>query len=273
MPEFGPRIWGALVGLSCIGWAASANSAELARLSLEWDSLSKIGLEMSLPNEALPDGVPLDFDWAQRPRLGAGNKPGGFSAVTGWGQLFNANGGVRSSIPVQMRNMQVLACYGQARKWVLLQQGEIEGNQFRPDFQENANKPPLYYQQRNGVTSVRFEASKAYHFWPKQGRVDLPAMDLCGIVVLLQAKALLTRESKGWGRSSRSSEVLIGLGADYWRHKDAIWDNYQSNQDVAIGRLRRVTFTWQWFGMSTASLEDLRRLYQFGFDSRAPNAQ
>jgi hypothetical protein len=249
-----------MAALFCVVSANAADKSDKGRVPLPWETLLKIHSDMTLPHEARPDGVPADFDWAQRPRLGAGNNPGSFLAVTGWGQVFKAEGSREHSMQVQIRDLQLLACHGAARKWVLLQHGDIEGNQFRADYLDNINKSPVHFRQRNGVASVTFDAGAAYHFWPKQGRSDLPARDICGFLVLLQAKAIPSDPAEKGG-------ALIGLGADYWRNRGARWDNYKSNEDVAIGRLKRLTPDWQWFGLSTASVSDLQRLYRFGYDT------
>lgn len=265
------KFFGLVISLVCLAWSNQGLASKRGHLPLTWDALLKMSREMSLPHEGQPEGVPLDYDWLRNPRLGAGNNPGDFTAITGWGQVFSAKGSSASSISIKIRDMRVLACYGRQRRWVLLQQGVIEGSQFRPDFQGNVNKPPLHYSHAAGATSVRFEKNFTYHFWPNQGRADLPAKDICGIVVLLQAKMIPPGQDKN--SLAKRSGVLLGLGADYWRDKGAGWDNYQSNRDVAIGRLKWVSTSWHWFGLITASMEDLRRLYALGYELKAPHPQ
>jgi len=250
------------------GWGA-AMAAERAYLPLGWPALLEIHRDWAFAHEGQPDGVPPDYDWAQTPRMGAGNEPDGFNAFTGWGQVFATAGNPAPLLAVSIRNMQVLVCHGPQRNWTLLQQGDIDGSQFRPDYEGNLNKPPVSVRHKAGIASVNFEKGHVYHFWPSQGRVELPDQKLCGIVVLLQARTSLSSSQT----ASRSAGILLGLGADYWRDMQASWDNYHSNQDAAIGRLRWVDATWRWFGMSTASLEDLRRLYVGGYSIATPQAQ
>lgn len=254
----------AAASLMFLAWTSPAFAAKRGYLSLTWDEMLVLSQELVLPHEGQADGVPDDYDWAHEPRLGTGNNPGDFTAITGWGQAFSAKGSTASSFLLLVRNMQVLVCHGRHREWLLLQQGVIEGSQFRPDYVENRNKPALFIRYAEGVTLAGFEKGFAFHFWPKQGRADLPAKDICGVVVLLQAKTAVPPQQNTLSSDERSG-ILLGLGADYWRNKGAIWDNYRSNRDVAIGRLRWVSSSWNWFGMSTASIEDLRRLHKFGY--------
>jgi hypothetical protein len=253
-----PSRTAAIMAIVLVACAAPALAADRGRLSLAWEELVRIRLDLSLPHEGQPAGVPASLDWAQRPRMGAGHDPGGFIAVTGWGQVFQAKGSTAGTLSVDIRNMQVLVCHGPEREWLLLQQGVVEGSQFRPDYQDNVNKPARSARYRNGVTSVRFEKGAAYHFWPKQGRADLPGQHLCGVVVLLQAK------------SDSRAPLLLGLGGDYWKNKAAAWDHYQSNRDIAIGRMKSVDASWRWFGLTTAAVDDLRRLHRLGYHTKAP---
>lgn len=248
-------------GVGLLAWVGPTFAAERLFLPLTWSTLVSTSQDWSQAHQGLPEGVPEEYDWAHKPRLGAGNDPGSFTAFTGWGQVFSVKGGKLPLLSVSIRNMQVLVCHSAQREWVLLQQGKVEGAQFRPDYKGNINVPPAFSRHVAGITSVQFEKGTAYHFWPQQGRVELPPKNLCGILVLLQARTTLPA---GQALSERDG-VLLGLGADYWRNKAAPWDNYQSNRDVAIGRLKWLDATWRWFGMSTASIEDLRNLYMSGY--------
>jgi hypothetical protein len=247
-------------------------AAERAYLPVSWDDMLGLSQELSLTHEGQADGVPLDYDWAQEARLGAGNDPGDFMAINGWGQAFSSKESTASPLSISIRNMQVLVCHGPDRDWSLLQQGVVEGSQFSPDYVENRNKPPVFTRYSEGVTSAGFEKDFAYHFWPRQGRADLPGKGVCGVVVLLQARTAVPPQQNALNPDERSG-ILLSIGADYWKDKGAAWDNYQSNRDVAIGRLRQVDPSWSWFGISTASIEDLMHLHRFGYEIKTPQAQ
>jgi hypothetical protein len=245
--------------------AAKAESGKEMRhfLPLSRKALFGIAADMRLPHERSPAGVPPEYDWARFPRMGAGNDPGNYTALTGWGQVFSIAGGQALHIHVQIRCLLMLACIGSARNWVLLQEGGIEGDQYRSDYSGNVSKKPPFFNQTDGIADIRFEAGTAYHFWPKQGRVDLPDKDIGGVLVLLQARTPAISASDL--RTNKITSALVGLGADYWQSKTAIWDGRESNRDLAIGRLKTVGAAWQWYGMATASTADLRRLAAFGY--------
>lgn len=248
------------------GGALAADARDgMAHLPLPRGALIAIAADMRLPHEKTPAGVPPDFDWAKSPRIGVGNEPGSFTAFTGWGQIFSVTGERAPSVHVELRRFTVLACVGERRKWVLLQDGDIEGNQYRSDYQENFSETPPLFRQKNGIAAIRFNAGTAYHFWPKQGRVDVPDKPICGVLLLLQARMPAAASADGAGAGAQAG-ALIGLGADFWQSRSASWDGKESNRDLAIGRLKLVGPAWQWFGMTTAPLADLRRLARFGYE-------
>lgn len=233
------------------------------KLPLTLEALLQFNADFGLNHEASPNGVPAGYDWYARPRRGNWNTvPEGFTALTGWGQAFWIQGTSGMGAYLLLRNHMTLVCHGNARRWSLLQSSGAEGAEFRPDYAGNvataAVSPGLI---ERGASAVGFAPSNAYHFWPKVGRSAIPTGGLCGMLVLVQARA----EPVAPGSYKRPN-MLLGMGADYWLSKTAAWDNYRTNRDVAIGRLRLVTTNWSWYGLSTASDSDLQQLFRDGYD-------
>jgi hypothetical protein len=251
-------------GLTLGAGAACAAEAVTERLTIGLPQLIEINADSARAHEAVPLGVPRGYDWASRARVGAGNDPGPFTAATGWGQLFWAEGAADGSL-VQVRNFQVLLCHGPQREWRLLQRGDIEGRQFGADFRNNANQPAALFNRQAGVATIAFAPGSSFHFWPRQARASLPDKDLCGVVVLLQARVAAPGDSAA---APAPGTYLIGLGADYWADQTAGWDRYKTNKDIAIGRLKLLGPQWEWYGLSTASDADLQRLHQAGYKVR-----
>lgn len=256
------RIVTGAVFVSCL-LACGYSSAARGFLPMSWNELVTLATDMSQPHEGIPAGVPVEYDWARQARMGAGNDPGGFTAFTGWGQVFPAEGTSIATLSILLRDMRVLVCHGQRRTWTLLQQGGVEGAQFQPDFGNNHNQPPVRVAKVGEAIVVKIADRSVYHFWPRQGRVNLPSQNLCGIVVLVQAK--LVPDMQNQSADALEHRALLGLGADYWKSKSAQWDNYESNRDVAIGRLKWVGDSWRWYGLAIATPAELQRLSQFGY--------
>ncbi len=223
--------------------------------------LIEINQDLHKMHEFMPSGVPTGYDWYKGPRLGAGNNVGSYTASTGWGQVFWAKGIRESSDYLQIRNFNFFVCYGVERKWVLLQKGQIEGRQFDASFAKNSNKQATYFETKNGLSTVFFEKGTAFHFWPSQGQVNLPSKNICGVFVMLEARVV-----PGSGKlETGPRNFLIGAGADYWTKVNSKWDNYRTNTDIAIGRLKFVHKEWELFGIGTATDDDVNRLYDEGY--------
>jgi hypothetical protein len=63
--------------------------------------------------------------------------------------------------------------------------------------------------------------------------------------------------------TSSDGGYLLGFGLDYWQSLTAVWNSsYTTNKDAGVGRLKKVTKDWKWFGMSTASDADLQTLFK-----------
>ena len=238
--------------------ATQVTAQTLLSEDLTPEILAGILLDGFKPHESAPLGVPSSYDWANKPRVGAGNIPNGFTAATGWGQVFYTQKNQMSQrSAIFVRRFQTYLCQNSANgyQWSVTQSGELDGAQFRADFAENASQSVPTFSQKDGEAEITFDKGSAFHFWPHLGRFNLPSSNLCGILVLLQAKQ----------DASEAGNLLIGLGADYWTTISAKWDNYKTNKDIAIGRLRVVGQDWKWVGMTTANIDALKVLKQQGF--------
>lgn len=232
--------------------------ASSSHASISLAELLELNHDFHRRHESSALGVPRSFDWADSPKVEAGNDRGGFTAATGWGHAFWSVGTVGNPGDLQLRNFQTYICHGQKREWIRLQKGRIEGAEFRADYKDNAASKPMKFSRQDGLDAVAFQAGRSFHFWPASGRRELPAGGLCGFVVLLEARA------PGMAVGVSSGGYLIGLGADYWVSVTAPWDSYKTNKGVSLGRLKLVSKDWAWFGMSTASDEDLANLHSSG---------
>ena len=238
---------GALPGRAGAAGLSPAGLPRLLELSAAW----------GLPHDAIPQGVPAGYDWSRRARRGRGNAvPEGFGAMTAWGQVFWADDAPPGDAMLAVRDLQLLVCSGPDRRWTRLQAGAVEGRVFRPDFRGNEARAATTFVQRDGAAHVRFPRATAFHFWPRQGRVRVPADTLHGMVVLIEARLVPLED----GSPSTPGALLLGAGADYWSSGGAAWDQYKTNRDAGVGRLERVTDAWRWFGLGTADAADLQAL-------------
>ena len=251
----------------------TAGSPRALAFPLSAVELSTVNRPFGTPHEAIPAGVPPDYDWSRVSKPDRVNQvPAGYSAFTGWGQAFWIAGASDQTQALEIRENQTYLCSIAAdgsgqRRWTRVQNGEIEGAAFRGDFAGNQNVAAQTTWVASSHSRVNFPAGRAYHYWPSQGRITLSGEALCGVVVVFQARAVAP---DGGALSIKTQPaILIGGGADYWVNLTAPWRDYETNIGVGVGQLRVVTPQWRWFGMGTASAADQQLLLQQGYTDRA----
>jgi hypothetical protein len=214
--------------------------------------------DMTLPHEGAPHGVPLNYDWALGPRVGMGDDPGTFRAMTAWGQIYEeASGNPATNSRVQIRNMRAFLLGKKDGKWRLLQSSRrVEGAAYREDFAGDVNKPPDIRQEPDTTVSVTAGGGYNYHFWPSTGRASIDPDDVGGIFTTVQARLILNDSTKGDDRAA--ARYLLSTGGDYWLSLSAQWDNFKTNGDIGIGRFKYVRTQWQAFNMTSLTAAELR---------------
>ncbi|MFN9101136.1 MAG: hypothetical protein ACK5WT_00175 [Betaproteobacteria bacterium] len=238
-------------------------------LGVPLSTLRSLSVPFGSPHDALPAGVPPGFDWRERSKRESGNiVPAGFKAFTGWAGAFWIDGAPVGTQRLEVRQNQTLICTWNSgqRQWQRVQRGDIEGAAFRADFAGNENIPADVVQVMPGQARIGFGAGRAFHFWPRQGRIVLGSQPLCGVLALFQARAV-TPDGRTLPAGAVST-LLAGGGADYWLDAAVPWDNYRTNSGVGLGVLRRVSPSWEWHGMGTADADALEQLAREGFVER-----
>lgn len=221
--------------------------------------------DFGLAHEGRPQGVPPAYDWYARPVMKQGNEPAGNKAMTGWGHAFWDKYSPRGEATLQLRNLRVFLCAGSPGNWRLVQSGKIFGREFDADFKQNISWPAAGRLDTGGEYAVAFGRGNAFHFWPAAGRHELPDDLICGVAVTVQAR----QHPLTGTDATLSGQLLLGLGADYWRDRRAVWDGKGSNPGIALGRLRYVTGEWRWHVLNTADKEHTMRLVTDGYLDRA----
>lgn len=223
------------------------------------NSINTIAQDMQLPHEGKPHGVPASYNWATKPRLGMGNKPGNFQAITAWGQVYeDAQGNPAKNTRVQIRNIRtyVLSKKG---KWQLVQStAKVQGSAFREDFAGDANQPANVRTEADGSVSVKAGGGYNYHFWPAMNRATINPQDIAGVYTTVQSRLIVDNAKQPDDRDQ--AKYLLSMGADYWQSVNAQWKaDWSANGDVGIGRFKYVRKNWQAFNMTTLSEAELRK--------------
>lgn len=190
---------------------------------------------MEKPHEGPLDGVPDDYDWAHRGRVGYGNNPGGKQAALAWGQVYSS-GNTDPNAYVEVRNLTMFVKYsGQPWQTVTTTKPRggtaFEGGYFKADFGGNQTDPGS-----SPVTladgSFKGHPNPGYnmHFWT-QGRTAIQ-QDIEGICTSYDARIV----------GSTTGRFVAGAGGDYWQ---TLTSGYPSNGDFAIGRHLLLSTEWK----------------------------
>jgi len=244
-----------------VSGCAAAQAADVDTVIADQpNSVALIAQDMRLDHEARLHGVPRHFDWYQGPRPGMGLDPGAFTAMTAWGQVYEAaQGSPAVNTRVQLRNIAAYYLSASDGAWHLLHGSlSVDGEAYSEDFEDNVNTTADVRAEASGGVSVAVGDGLNYHFWPEGDRAVLPpGEDIAGVFATVQAR--LVQGDPAGPDDRASARLLVGMGADYWRDVDAQWaEDYANNNDIAIGRHRYVKTGWQSYNMTTLSLEGLR---------------
>jgi len=222
------------------------------------NSIETIISDMELNHEGKPHGVPDWYDWASQPKVGMGNNPGNFRALTAWGQLYeDSAGNPAQNTRVQIRDIMTYVLSKSDGQWHQLQNSQrVEGAAYKEDFAGNVNISPDVRNEPDGTSSVKAGGGYNYHFWPS-GRASINPNDIAGVITTVQARLIIDDPTKPDDRSA--ARYLLNMGGDYWSTLDAGWDNWKTNGDIGIGRFKYVEKDWQSFNMSTLSAGALRQ--------------
>jgi hypothetical protein len=225
------------------------------------NSIQNIINDTKLPHEALLHGVPLSYGWAQVPGLGMGNDPGAFTAIVAWGQVYEAaQGNMATNTRVQLKDLETWYLSKADLKWHLIQQTAdgIEGGAYVEDFVNNVSKYADVRPESDGGISATAGGGYNFHFWPAKGRslLPTPVTDIKGIFVTILGKLVVNDKSQPDDRYN--AKYLLGVGADYWSTLTAPWNNFLTNQPVALGTMKIVKKDWIAFNMCTMTEDEIR---------------
>ena len=222
------------------------------------NSVETIINDMLLPHEGKPHGVPESYSWALAPRIGMGNNPQSFHAMTAWGHVYeDSEGNSAKNTRVQIRNIRAYMLSKADGQWHLIQSSPlIKGAAYREDFAYNINVPADVRPEADGGISVKAGGGYNFHFWPSTDRIVINPEDIAGIFVTVQARLVVDDPAQADDRAQ--ARYLLGVGGDYWRSKNAVWFFWKTNKDIAIGRFKYLTVVWQAFNMATLSADELQ---------------
>jgi len=218
------------------------------------NSITTIVNDMKLPHEGTPHGVPLDWDWAQKPRINWGNDPKGFTGFQSWGQVYeDTYGNKAKNSRVQIKNLKAYILSKKENTWHLVQQSvTVEGKEFAEDFINDENHQANFKIESDHSVSIKTGNGYNFHFWIPSKKLNIDPNDIGGVYITVDARLII--ENPKLPDDRIDARYILSVGADYWRDVNSEWAGPNiNNGDVGIGRFKYVTSDWKAFNMISLS--------------------
>jgi hypothetical protein len=206
-------------------------------------------------SDGFPVGVPKSYNWYKGWNDdGMHAPPASFTAVEGWGQVYQQEGAPASSNPntaVQVANAKTYVRSKDTGQWVLVQdqaRSPIVGGHFVTDFAGNAGYAMNVAPLAGGGTSFAAPPSGYNdHFW-YQSRGIFAAGTVDAVYVQMDMRI-----------TDSSAHLVAMVGADWWRDASAPYLHDHSN-NPGVGGTNWVKLSTEWktlgyYSLSSAELQ------------------
>ena len=222
-------------------------------------ALDTVTADVSLPNEGYPHGVPSSYSFYNGPELDNPLPPGGMSAATSWGVIYEAaEGSPAVNTRVEVRDEELWLWSNSRKAWVEYQASlaPAGSDYYEPTGGPFANQSYAanLRTEADGGISVKMDHGAWFHFWPAQGRVSIAPSDIGGVFTTFQSRLVVDDPSKP--DDTASARYLASAGSDWWATLDAPWPD---NNQVFYDRFVYITPSWQSFYGASWSPAQLRQ--------------
>ncbi|MCP1829397.1 MULTISPECIES: hypothetical protein [Bradyrhizobium] len=205
-------------------------------------------------SEGFPLGVPSSYSWYSGRNGGGGTPPAGFSAITGWGQIYPEVGQTVNPGSVDIANFETWV-HLTSGGWVKVQDQDtssLGGAHFTADFVGNANI--AWNQTTNADGSVSVDApTSGYndHFWPGGSRGTYTPGTIDGVFVTASMKV-----------DNPNEHYVANIGADWWRDATAgyVYQNgvFVNNPGVGMSNWVDLTTSYKQLYFTTMNATQLQ---------------
>ena len=207
--------------------------------------------DMFATSEGVPAGIPNYIGWKNSPRVNLGIKiPADWNAVLSWGQVYaeESSPNPDKDFPlarVHIKDLQIYFYYKDGT-WELFDNVESPGgDHYVESFSNNTNKPAQMRRETGGGVSIQAGSGWNFHYYGNKKRFTR-ADEIAGVFVVCKARLI------GYESYDTMPKYVMNMGADWWRNTSVQWaENYANNDDIAIGRFKKVTPEWRYFTMHT----------------------
>jgi hypothetical protein len=251
----------------CIGGARSEAAPSPSAAQPSGPSIAdlKVFLARFAPgaaHEAVPHGVPSNYDWARASTPATLLPPNGETVANWWGQIYvDESGYIASNVRVAVQGVSFLALSQNSDSWVEVQRTDaIGGGAWKEDFHETCDLSS--YDQRHestGASSWTTVPGCNAHYWPASGQSPLGPTPLRAVMVVGFTRLILA-DPNGSDERDRST-YLNGLGAD-WRVPGGGCPSVAGSSvpvcnPIAGGKFIRVGSAWRTMVMQSLRADEL----------------
>ncbi len=181
------------------------------------------------------------------------------SAIMPWVVVADGVKHTAKDVRVQLANVRLFLLRRSTGKWVHL--GTSRGVQgdfyYKPQLAHSSGKTDLRVNE-DGSVVIGFPDSsdQVFHGWWTEGRLPIPfdPADIKAVFVTMQARLVDEREAATNERST--VQLLMQVGADYYRTRETTWDGVPAPA-VVSSRLKLISTEWQ--SISAMTFNDVGR--------------
>ena len=207
-------------------------------------------------SEGFPVGVPSSYGWYDGYYKPAGNSapPSTFTAVTGWGQVYQEAGAPAYSNPnarIEIANAKTYVHLKATDQWVLVQDQatqQISGGHFVTDFAGNAGYSMAISTLPDGSVSMSTPPDGYNdHFW-YQGRGTFAPGTVDAVYVQMDMRV-----------TDPNLNLIANLGADWWRNESApLLNDFSNNPTAGVSNWVELSTEWKTLGFYSTSTAEFQ---------------
>jgi hypothetical protein len=207
-------------------------------------------------SQGYPVGVPEDFAWysgSYKPS-GYSTPPSGFTAVTGWGQVYQRAGAPAYSNPsatVHVANAETYVKRKTTGQWILVQDqttNKIAGRHFLSDFAKNTAIEMKMHTLPDGSAALAIPPTGYNnHFWHSK-RGTFPADEVTAVYVQMDMRV-----------SDPMLRLIANVGADWWRTASAKFvHGFANNPGAGMSNWIELSTRWSTLAFYSSTTEQFK---------------
>ncbi|MBI5265032.1 MAG: hypothetical protein HY852_24830 [Bradyrhizobium sp.] len=206
-------------------------------------------------SEGFPVGVPKSYNWYKGwSDEGMPTPPSGFTAVVGWGAVYQQVGAPAYSnadAAVEVANAKTYVRIKDGGQWILVQDQSshpVVGGHFVPDFTGNAGYPMKVTPLPGGGASFSVPPTGYNdHFW-HNARGTYAAGTVDAVYVQMDMRV-----------TDPNLNLIASVGADWWRDANAPYlDDHSNNPGVGSSNWVKLSTEWKTLGFYSVSTAELQ---------------